>query len=278
MRLLLLLLWLVVYGVFAAARDTEGTNATNFALRGLQAPGPPPQKCTPELFSSWKMLKYTGALANQPSFWRYQTQVTFVLTKGLALDLAVAACKDKLDLLREFLSGRSGPVQVQYAYKAMCTAECLQNDVMHQDALRYTGCSCTDLSTQAPKPRGENEDERSYLSRTRNSSYHVPNDWCMQNSARMLCKQLGFCGVWNCKVDDFMCPRYEWNKKNIPLKGKGSCVKNRDEVKSAAGPRRRVGMGASMSWVTLLVVVIMTVLLALQGGDGGGQGSARIAK
>jgi hypothetical protein len=270
-------LWLIVYGVIAAARDREGmnlTNVSNFALRGLQAPGPPPAVCAPDLYEKWKMLKYTGALANQPSFWRYQTQVTFVLTKGLALDLAVAACKDKLELLREFLSGRSGPVQVQYAYKAMCTAECLQNDVMHQDALRYTGCSCTDLSTQAPKPRGQNEDERSYLSRTRNSSYHVPNDWCMQNSARMLCKQLGFCGLWNCKVGDFMCPRYEWNKKNIPLKGKGSCVKH--EVTSTAGPRRRVGMGASMSWVTLLVVVIMTVSLALQGG--GGQGSARTAK
>ena len=270
-------LLLVVYGVFAAARLSGGMNSTsvsNFALRGLQAPGPPPAVCAPELYEKWKMLKYTGALANQPSFWRYQTQITFVLTKGLALDLVVAACKDKLNLLREFLSGRSGPVQVQFAYKAMCTTECLQNDVMHQDALKYTGCSCADLSTQPPMPRGPNENERAYLARTRNSSYRVPNDWCMQNSARLLCKQLGFCGVWNCKVDDFMCPRYEWNKKNIPLKGKGSCIKNK-ELKSAAGPRHRAGLGVSMSWGTLLAVVVMTIFLALQGGGQGSAGAAR---
>jgi len=227
-----------------------------YLRRQMQAKNAP-VVCDPTKYIKWKTLKYTGALANNPKFWRYQTQVTFVLTKGLALDLAVEACKNRLDLLSEFRSGRSGPVDVQHVYKAMCTAECLQNDAMHEDALTYTGCACTDLSTKMPDPKRDGESIMEFQKRTRNSSYHIPNDWCAENSARLLCDRLGFCGVWNCKVSDFMCPRYEWNKKNIPLKGKGSCAKH---VLTGAGYR---GAGAAGGWSTSLIIIMLSLLFLL---------------
>merc|ERR1712146_40564 len=68
------------------------------------------------------------------------------------------------------------------------------------------GCTCLELSTNKT-----------------DASFRVEGDWCLHNSARLLCDLLGFCGIWGCRIDDFMCPRYEWNKKLIPLKGLGSC-------------------------------------------------------
>ena len=31
----------------------------------------------------------------------------------------------------------------------------------------------------------------------------------MHNTAKLLCAKIGFCGVWTCSEDDFMCARYE---------------------------------------------------------------------
>lgn len=189
----------------------------NLRIRDLQTTKAAPKPCDLASFETWKSLKYTGSLANDPNFWRYQTQVTFVLTKGLALDLATAKCTDTLKILTDFKSGRTGPVDVQHVYKAMCNKYCLQSDLMHEDALTYTGCTCRELSIQPPQDPPTAAD--------RSSSYRIPDEWCTQNSARLLCDILGLCGVWNCRVDDFMCPRYEWNKKYIPLKGKGNCLR-----------------------------------------------------
>ncbi|EQC34008.1 hypothetical protein SDRG_08225 [Saprolegnia diclina VS20] len=51
-------------------------------------------------------------------------------------------------------------------------------------------CSCTELS----------------------SSSYITQDFCRENSARMLCSILGVCGTWGCGLHDFMCPRYEWDR------------------------------------------------------------------
>jgi len=194
-----------------------------------------------------------------PSFWMYQTQTVFVLTNGMALELAVAACTKKLKLLSQFRSGRTGPVPIQSVYKTMCTPECLQSDAIHEDALAFTGnCGCDVLSTQPIT----NTSDPNFVSQ----AYHVPNDWCMQNSARLLCSILGFCGVWKCRVSDFMCARLEWNKKHIPLKGLGSCVKH-----AAVSSAVRVGAGGGTgSWVWLWGVVGVSLWLAHGGRRKGG--------
>ena len=176
--------------------------------------------CNLDSFNTWKGEPYVGILLTDPSFWRYQTQLQFQLSNGLALDLAVSKCKEKLLLLSQFKAGKTGPVDIQNIYKAMCKDECLQSDIMHVDAMTYTGCSCLELSTNAT-----------------DLSFRVEGDWCLHNSARLLCDLLGFCGIWGCRIDDFMCPRYEWNKKLIPLKGLGNCDRTQytgGELKAAS--------------------------------------------
>ena len=205
--------------------------------------------CNLDSYDTWKDEAYVGILLTDPSFWRYQTQLQFQLSNGLALDLAVAKCKERLTLLSQFRAGKSGPVDIQNIYKAMCKDECLQSDIMHQDAMTYTGCTCLELSTNKTDP-----------------SFRVEGDWCMHNSARLLCDLLGFCGIWGCRIDDFMCPRYEWNKKLIPLKGLGNCDRSQytgAELKAAslesvsAAPR----MTASAIAFTMGVTAAMTGVL-----------------
>ena len=205
--------------------------------RRLQFKSYSPAVCDLDSFTQWKDSPYQGVLINDPSFWRYQTQLQFVLSKGLALELAVAKCLNRFKLLQNFKAGKGGPVDIQNVWKAMCTDECMQSDVMHQDAMDSTGCTCVELSTNKSAP-----------------SFRVEGDWCNHNSAKMLCDKLGFCGIWGCAVDDFMCPRYEWNKKTIPLKGPGHCD--------------RKASGASRGWgfscvVTALVVMFSTALMTL---------------
>ena len=55
-------------------------------------------------------------------------------------------------------------------------------------------------------------------------SYKIEGDLCHHNSARLLCEILGQCGEWECTLQDFMCPRYEYNRRIIPYKGYGDCI------------------------------------------------------
>ena len=157
--------------------------------------------CNSTLYDQWLAKTYQGILSADAKFWRYQTQKQIVLTNNLALQLVVDACQKKFDDLFIFRAGKSGPVSIQDAYKVMCHSYCMQSDVLHQAAMQASGCSCIELSTQASDP-----------------TYKYEGDWCEHNSARVLCKTLSYCGIWNCKLEDYMCPRYEWNKKYIPLK------------------------------------------------------------
>lgn len=162
--------------------------------------------CDIEKYQEWREERYQGVLAADPTFWRYQTQTEFVLTNALALELAVASCVNDFDLLYFYLAGRQGPIDVQHSYKIMCREGCLESDRIHQDAMRVSGCSCLELSTQP-------EDQ----------SWHIEGDFCLHNTARLLCDKIGYCGIWDCRLDDFMCPRYEWNKKFVKFKGQGDC-------------------------------------------------------
>ena len=131
-----------------------------------------------------------------------------MLTNSLALELAVAGCKSRFLNLYKFKAGRSGPVSIQDGYKVMCKSDCLESDALHEEAIAASGCSCLELSTQ-PKE----------------NSYVTEGDWCRHNSGFMLCQEIGYCGVWECSIEDFMCPRYEWNKMSIPYKGPGTCIR-----------------------------------------------------
>jgi hypothetical protein len=165
--------------------------------------------CDLSAYQQWKNQEYIGPLASDASFWRYQTQRDEIkLTNFLAMELAVAACTKRFDLLYYYLAGKMGPIDIQHSYKTMCRDVCLESDAIHEAAMAASGCSCLELSTQETDP-----------------SYHIQGDFCRANTARLLCDRVGYCGVWDCRIDDFMCPRYEWNKKLIPFKGMGTCVR-----------------------------------------------------
>jgi hypothetical protein len=164
--------------------------------------------CDLKAYSRWYNQQYFGVLASDAAFWMYQTQPQIVLSNGLAMGLAYSNCKRLFDSLTYYRAGRMGPITIQDSYKIMCRSYCLEMDQLHEDAMKASQCSCLELSTQ----QGD-------------VAYTQDGDWCLQNSARMLCDIVGYCGVWNCRIGDYMCPRYEWNKKVIPLKGPGNCVR-----------------------------------------------------
>jgi hypothetical protein len=219
-------------GVFGITAVETGDN---IKVRPIK-PEPEPRKspnCNVTKYKEWAKLKYVGYLASDPTFWMYQAATFFVLTNGMALEMASAKCKNRFKILYTFKAGKTGPIDLQTCYKAMCTDVCMQNDIMHQEAMAYTGCNCFELSTPPESP-----------------TYSERGDFCMHNSARMLCDVVGFCGIWGCRIDDFMCPRYEWNKKIIPVKGPGNCLRN----------------SASSKWseaVSTTALIILSIIFAV---------------
>jgi hypothetical protein len=187
--------------------------------------------CNATKYLMWREERYQGQLQNDPNFWRYQTQAQFVLTNDLALQIAYGLCRHNMKSLIEFKAGRLGPVDDQTTYDIMCANYCLENDIIHEEAMDISGCSCLELSTQP------GEDSYTYL-----------GDWCRHNTGRMECDLLGFCGVWECKIDDFMCPRYEYNKRTIEFRGPGHCT--------SSSARLRVG-GAAFTVLVSCVIMLL---------------------
>jgi hypothetical protein len=171
-----------------------------FAVRGFG-------RCNISKYTyDWSLATYEGALRTDSDFWRYQKQTKFLLTNGLALQLAYGKCKAYMKNLIVWKAGRYGPIDDIHTREVMCNKFCLESDRIHQEAIDSSGCSCLALSTQPNEP-----------------SYISPGDWCRHNTGRMECDELGFCGYWQCRIDDFMCPRYEYNKRYILFAGKGNC-------------------------------------------------------
>ena len=195
------------------------------------------KECDLEKYQEWREQRYQGVLGADPDFWRYQTQTEFVLTNALALDLAVASCVNDFDLLYYYLAGRMGPIDIQHSYKIMCREVCLESDRIHQDAMDKSGCSCLELSTQPG-----------------DQSYHIEGDFCLHNTARLLCDKVGYCGIWDCRLDDFMCPRYEWNKKYIRLKGLGTC-------ENSAGRTFHYSSASAGIIVSIILVTLINIFM-----------------
>lgn len=185
--------------------STIESNQSPRQLQIIEAEGP--ASCNMTLYQNWANERYVGVLSSDVDFWIYQTQPQVVLTNALALQLVVIFCKRQFTHLYFYKAGQSGPITIQNAYKPMCSTYCLQSDILHQRAMAVSGCDCLELSTQPTS-----------------DAYTAEGDWCTHNSGRLLCDMVGYCGVWECDINDFMCPRYEWNKKQIPYIGPGTCT------------------------------------------------------
>lgn len=99
-------------------------------------------------------------------------------------------CESHIVYLKNVRAGGYGPVEQADLRDAMCSTECMKSDTMHQLVMANSRCSCSQLSANT----------------------YVQHDFCLDNSARLLCTHLGECGHWNCGVEDFMCLRYEWDR------------------------------------------------------------------
>ena len=194
-----------------------------------------PTVCNVTRYEDWKSILYGGPLLHISTFWIYQSQPQITLSQELALDTALDKCRTSFKNLYDFKAGRNGPIDFQHSFKAMCTLSCLESDSLIQSIMTYTACSCLELSTQP-----------------NSALYTIEGDLCRQNTARLLCDLVGYCGIWDCRIGDFMCPRYEYNKMEIPLKGKyGNC----DKISNSSPSRH------SYPSTTTFIAVIITVAL-----------------
>jgi hypothetical protein len=127
----------------------------------------------------------------------------YSLTNEHGMEVMATKCRQYMQAIQLGLSGRHGPVSEQAVYEVMCMSFCTVNDQMRKDAMEYSCCSCMELSTQ-PDEVG----------------FSRPGDWCREESGRMMCEELERCGTWECELDDYSCPRMEYNTLTIDLKGK----------------------------------------------------------
>lgn len=116
---------------------------------------------------------------------------TFIESEaGQDIYMWATLCESHIVYLKNVRAGGYGPVEQTNLRDAMCSTECMKSDTLHQMAMANSRCSCSQLS----------------------ASTFVQDDFCLDNSGRLLCTHLGECGHWNCAVDDFMCLRYEWDR------------------------------------------------------------------
>eukprot|EP00953_Heterococcus_sp_UTEX-ZZ885_P030795 16235-Heterococcus_DN1.PRE.4 len=184
--------------------------------------------CNATLYHNWYDQKYDGVLQSTPQFWIFSNAP---LSNGLAMEKAAVQCHTRLNQLRLDRAGRHGPVEDWWIYDMMCSEECMQSDKLRRTAMATSGCDCLQLSTPEGDPK-----------------YRVEGDWCTANSGRLLCSIFDQCGIWNCRISDFMCPRYEYNKYRVPLRGYGSC--------SGAGR----GAAAAVALTAVLAAALMALL------------------
>lgn len=176
-------------------------------------PSPKDPTCNYTAYTNWyhSPYDYSKPLRSFENFWGLGSQqweeTGPQLTQGVAMEKATDICRLMLTQVKLDLAGRTGPVYPEHVYDAMCDDACVEADALHAEAMRVSSCECMDLSTDVNSP-----------------SYHIEGDWCRENSARMMCNILDYCGVWGCPLEDFFCLRYEYNRLYIKLRAKnGDC-------------------------------------------------------
>ncbi|OQR99264.1 hypothetical protein ACHHYP_07079 [Achlya hypogyna] len=114
----------------------------------------------------------------------------YLTTFGKDIFVNASLCEASINHLQLRLAGGFGPVLQSDMEIVMCSSACVSSDLMHLAAMEASHCTCTELSSDS----------------------YITQDFCRQNSARLLCSILGVCGTWGCGLHDFMCPRYEWDR------------------------------------------------------------------
>ena len=165
----------------------------------------------------------------------YGDNQLFTLKNGHAMEVLGTKCREYLKAINVGLAGQHGPVPEQAIYDVMCTEFCNYNDLLRVEALQQSGCTCMDLSTKEHA-----------------IGYSRPGDWCRENSGKILCEELDRCGVWECQLEDFSCPRQEYNTINVELRGFAST--------DYAGPSRGSCSGADGIFGSLMLSTVLGLL------------------
>ena len=129
------------------------------------------------------------------------------ITKGQTMTASTLWCEEKLGEIEVSSAGSHGSQSLLNAdhHDTMCMKYCHASDYLRSDAIKTSECSCLELST------GKDE-----------ISYTTEGDFCLQNSGYLLCEQVDELNTCkDCELEDFMCPRREYDKIEIPLKGFG---------------------------------------------------------
>lgn len=178
----------------------------------------------------------TSSLGNQKdvffAFWGVRdiffSDDAYTMTNEYAMERSAEYCKLAIHDLTVDRSGAQGPIEDYWLYNAMCSDFCIESDLLHLEALELSACTCLEVSTP------------------------MTADICLKNSAAILCAEYGHCGVWKCPIDDFMCPRYEYNTKSVKFRGPGNCLSGATSLYSASVPLVFFFAALSAGWLLLL--------------------------
>ena len=160
------------------------------------------------------------------------------LGNGQVMERAAQMCERALYALKTDRAGRHGDVDNYAIFGPMCSDECMDSDGLHLEAMAKSSCTCRDLS---PAPPGHGHggvleeiahwgvgapwtwDGQGIVGYERLGPYRTEGEVCQRNSGRIMCRVLDRCGVWACRLGDFMCPRHEYNKQWTRFRGLGDC-------------------------------------------------------
>ena len=138
------------------------------------------------------------------------------ITRGQAMDVASNWCEDAIRSVKVANAGGHGPPPdlprdnyhgnfLLAVHDAMCDDYCIASDHWRAEAMAASRCDCLQLSTQ--------DDDISYVG---------PGDFCATNSGEVLCREIGLGVCRGCEFPDFACARREWDRREIPLRGRGN--------------------------------------------------------
>ena len=126
------------------------------------------------------------------------------ISNGQAMELSTEWCRSGLASLLTELAGGHGPVSDQNLHDTMCNY-CYLSDDLRNIAMNVSSCDCLQLST-VPE----------------DLAYIREGDFCWKNSGYLLCEAFPKrCSQEDCLLNDFTCPRREYDAIHVPLKGLG---------------------------------------------------------
>ena len=95
------------------------------------------------------------------------------------MELSTVQCHESLAQLRFDSAGQHAPSSDQAIIARMCDKYCLWNNMLRDEPMSTSQCTCMELSTKS-----------------NNLHHRFLGNWCYTNSGHILCNELERCDVW----------------------------------------------------------------------------------